>query len=145
MSWELVLQSMSASLAAFGIWCIYDLVREFKIFKSETKNDVVSLKQERMSFQNTVRSAELTINSRVNDMHKIHTSFAFDVKDSLLKINNEINQMSLKINSSTRKVENFEEFLQKCLVITKNMNERVKKQEHEIKKINDVLIFKTKR
>lgn len=145
MSWEIVLQSITAALGGFGIWCIYDLIREFKAFKSETKNDVFSLKQERNSFQNTVKSAELTINSKVNDMHKLHSTFALDVKESLFKINDEISKMSFAIKSSTKKTENFESFLQKCLLVTKTLNEKVKNQETEIKKINEVLIFKTKR
>lgn len=146
MSWQTVFQAFSASFGAIGAWFIYDLIREFKMFKTETKTDIQTLKTERADFKNTVRLAELSIHSRVVDLQKISNSHYLQVEKSLNTVNMELERFRNLMTTATGKAETFEAFLNKVLNVSKLLNDRIRKTEHELHslkiELGDLLIIK---
>lgn len=133
MTWQLVIQSFMMTFAAIGGWFLYDLVREFKSFKSETKNDVFTLKQERHDFKTTVRNAELTISLKVNDLTRLHHDFSIQVRRDLQDITHEVAQIKKASTEAAAQTENYGEFLKSTLKLSRAFNERLKAQESELK------------
>lgn len=139
MTWVEIFQGVTGFFAALGAWFIYDLIREFKSFKKETTDNVYSLKQERHTFQNTVRNAELSIGMRVNDMQKIHNEFTTMAKQSMNELKSELTHLKNVVESTSEKAENFEEFLKKALQLSRALNERIKAQEKELQNLRVVI------
>ncbi|NJM09377.1 MAG: hypothetical protein HC883_00295 [Bdellovibrionaceae bacterium] len=135
MSWEIFLQTITGSLAAIGGWFLFDLVREFKSFKAETKSDVISLKNSRADFQNTVRNAELSIALRVNEMQKIHNDFSLKIKSTLNEIENDMAQLKIMVEVASDKVGQFDSFLTKSLRLSQALNEKLKKHDKELESL----------
>lgn len=135
MSWLVAFQTFTAGLAAIGGYFIYDLIAEFKAFKSDTKTDVFNLKLERSNFQSTVRNAELSIGLRVNEIQKVHNDFTLEMKTTLLQFGND--------------TKNFTKFMQKSLDLCEHLNDRLKTQEQELKtlkiQLGEVMIFKSQK
>lgn len=146
MSWQTALQTFSAGLAALAIYFLYDLIREFKLFKKETGVDISNLKIERSQFQTTVRNAELTIGLRVEEMHKIHTTFSHQVQEKILGVREELIKTKFAADTIVRQSERLEEYLKKSFQLSKALNESLKRHEKEIQmikiKIGDTTIFK---
>lgn len=132
MNWPILLQTMTAASIPLATWFLWDLIREMKTFKESTRSDISTLKSEKITFINVVRTAELTISSKVNDMQRIHGNFSVEVKKALIEINAEIVSLQKVIGSAAKKSENFEAFLDKALAVVKNINDRVRRNEHEL-------------
>lgn len=146
MTWQTVIQTAMTGFAAIGAWFLYDLVREFKMFKVEAKTDINTLKNERASFQNTVRNAELSISIRVTEIQRVHNEFTLDVKKSLIEINAKFSQLQGAVDVTSKKAENFEGFLDRSLTLCRTLDGRLKKQEHEMRSLKidlgKVVLFK---
>lgn len=149
MNWQVVLQTFSAGMGAIGIWFIYDLIREFKLFKKETRLDIQSLKTERQDFKSTVRNAELNIHGRVTDLQKIHNNHFIQSEKSINAVNMELERFKNLMTTASGKADAFENFLNKLLVIAKTLNDRLKKVESEMStlkiEVGDLTIFKDKK
>lgn len=140
MSWELALQSVTVAFATIGGWFLYDLVSEFKSYKKESHIDIVSLKQERADFKNTVRASELSIKDRVNQMQAVHTDFSSMVNESLLKIRNEIDKLSEVSKDAHKKAEKLDETMTKTFRLFKHFDQEIKSIKVELEKVT---IFKS--
>ena len=147
MSWESVLQVFMSGFAGIGAWFLYDLVREFKGFKNETKNDVFTLKHERNNFQTTIRNSEMTISSRVNEMQRISQEFSLTVRKDLQDIKFEISKIKESTDQASKNSKHYAEFLQRALELCKALDTRLKSQEQEVMslhlKIKDLIIIKS--
>jgi len=148
MSWEIALQSFSAGLAAIGLWFIYDLIREFKMFQKETRTDVSTLKNERVTFLNTVKQSELMISSEVMKMQKIQDSFSLEVKKSFIDITKDISELRKIIDETSKSSANFSDFLNKALEVMKKINDKVRRHEFELQtlkiEMGELTLFKEK-
>lgn len=133
MSWEVVLQSVTAGFAMIGAWFIYDLIKEFKSFKESTRTDVGSLKAQRDKFEYIIRQAELTIGLRVNDLQRIQNEFS--------------TQLKAASHDFKMETQNLDKFMVKSLEVVNLLNERVKRVEADSKdikiKLGELIIFKT--
>lgn len=149
MNWQLALQSFSVGLGGIGLWFIYDLIKDFKDFKKETGRDISALKKEREDFKNTVRSAELSISYKVQDMQKVHGEFVLHTKGMHLETVRDLAQIKNVLVDSSKKADEIRSYLDKSLLLNKNFHERMKLMESEFKtikiQIGDLLIIKDKK
>lgn len=125
---------------------MFDLVREFKNFKSEAKNDIFTIKLERESFKTTIRNAELSIGLRVTEMQKLHSEFALQVKERLIEMRSEIERANTASTDLIKQAQTLDEFIKKSFELSKILNEKLKTHEKEIKdlkiKVGGATIFK---
>lgn len=140
MTWDIVLQSFTAALAGIGGWFLYDLVSEFKTFKKDTRMDIISLKQERTDFKNSVRAAEISMSARMNELQAIHNSFSLTVNDSLLKLKSETEKLSDTLKETDTKSDKLDHTLSKAFQLFRHFNKEIKSLKVEMEKIT---IFKT--
>lgn len=135
MTWASAFQLFSSGLAAIGVWFIWELVKEFKAFKVETKTDISTLKIQRSGFEVTVRNAELNIGLRVNEMQKLHNNFSLEVKEALMQFRNDN--------------KNFSKFMKTSLELVGRLNDKLVVQEKELKslkiQLGEVIIFKSQK
>lgn len=148
MTWQTMLQLFTGTFASLGAWFLYDLIREFKSFKSETKTDVFNLKQERNDFKTTVRNAELSIALRVTDLQRLHSDFATNIKEQLFELKNEIKEIREITNHAKHNSQQYADFLKKALELCRFLDQKLKTQEREIKsiqiKLDELIILKQK-
>jgi len=132
---ELAFKIFSSGLAAIATWFIWDLIREFKLFKAEAKAEMLNLKLEREEFKAIVRDAKDVISTRVLSLERIHHSYNLEVTQTIRKMNAEFEKLQNNFSLATQKVSNFELFFKKMLAIIKGINDRVKKSEAEISSV----------
>lgn len=131
MGWQLVSQVFSTGMAGIAVWFIWDLIREFKSFKTETKTDIISLKHQREEFKLLVGDAKLVISQRVTSLEGIHNKYNLEVNRAIIEVNAELSKLRDTMAITNDKSKHFDDFLNKVLIIIKKVNERVRKIELE--------------
>ena len=132
---------IASGLASVAVWMIYDLIREFKTFKKEAGQDIITLKNERNRFESTVRNVEVSFRMEAVKIEKVHLDFSSSVKSEL----KDIREISTDI---TKNMKNFDRFMVKSFQVSKALHERLKSQEEEIVslkiKLKDMMIIRGK-
>jgi hypothetical protein len=148
MTWELALQSLTITLAGIGGFFLYDLVREFKTFKTKTSEDIFALRSERENFKLSIRNAELTISHKVGDLTNLHNQFSVDVKKAHIQFQNEAEKIKDILTDSVKETDRLSNFMKKSFDMHEALNSQMKLQREEINslkvKLGELTIFKTK-
>lgn len=139
MTWEIALQTISAGMAGIAMFFLYDLVREFKTFKSETKRDILNLEKQREEFKTTVRNYELSSSIRTNELQKLHNDFNLKVSKEVANLGVDIMKIHALTTDMNKKTETFNDFFSKSLSIMKRFDLEIKSMKVQIK---DLIIFK---
>lgn len=130
--WKYAFETFITGLAGIAVYFIYDLISEFKTFKTDTRADVSTLKLQRSQFEITVRNAELSIGLRSNEMQKQLNEFSLDIKQAVMKFSSE--------------TQTFDKFMRKSLELAGQLNDKMKHQEKDLKdlkvQLSEVMIFK---
>lgn len=147
MNWQTAFQTFATGMAALASWFLYDLVKEFKSFKSETRTDVSGLKRERDDFKTTVRNSELSIAVRVTEMQKLHSEFNVKIVEQISSIKSDVRELRDVMREAKENSKNYAEFLQKALKICHVLDHRLKKQEADLKavkiQVGELMILKS--
>lgn len=144
MSWYSVFQT---GLAGIGAWFLYELVKEFKSFKSETKRDLANLEKQRAAFENSLRQTDLSMRMRVEDLRQLQHDHNLQAKHLLSQIKTDVTRIEIIAENLEKKTLDHEAFMKKYLQVSKVFNEKIKNHESEIKslqlKLGDLTIIKS--
>lgn len=132
MTWEQALQSLLVMGSGIGAWFLYDLVKEFKEFKRESGRDISSLKKEREVFQHLVRSSEVTIQARIQELTSAMTQSKTQVELGLGIVDNELTRVRYSIERAQEKANKFDEFMKNSYKLSFALNEKCKVIEREL-------------
>jgi hypothetical protein len=108
MSWDAVVQIVSSGFGLFGLKLLYDLVREFRNFKDETKRDISSLRTERDAFRLAIKEADLNLKGHVLQMDEVFQKSMASAKtlhERQKKAENDIQVIKLRLDRVTVKAE----------------------------------------
>ena len=131
MTWQDAIQVVSTVFAGIGMWFVFDLIREFKQFKTESKRDITNLQRERDLFTQLVRGSELSMKSRVLELNSALETNKTHVERGLGIIDNELARIRMSIDRANEKAQRFDDFMKTALKLSHAINEKQKQLEKE--------------
>lgn len=136
MTWQIAFQVFTTGLATVAVWFLYDLVREYKVFKTQASGDLFSLRAERRNFEVSVMAAGI----KLDELRK-------STEYSITVINHEMGKLKESIKEVSDQSERSSSFMKKTYEVVGVLIKRVENSEAEIKgvkvKMGEVTIFKS--
>lgn len=137
--WTLATQIFTGGLSAIGVWFLYETLREYRSFKSETGKVLSDLKAERGRFELAIDATQLKIKEMNSGLDTAMKNTNFEIE--------KINFNTQEIKGSALKAHLF---YQKSLELGAALNTRTKKHEEELQHMRQQIgkaltIFKTKK
>lgn len=114
MSWDTALKAFTSGLAFIATYFIWELIREYKLFKKETGGILADIKEERRQFEHSVKSISL------------------ETQNSFKSANLEILKLKNSVEMVTEKTSKAHDFMKKGLELARALNSKSKRHEDEI-------------